>query len=820
MPSSLHFSVLFCLFAAAFTAPLFADSSPKSEINSENLKYLEKLIECDCSESEKTLRRKFADELGIYVNKESRDVDPVLLAFLYKELKHYRLPPPTILYISDDEHARLVEYGKKGDFNYLSIARNAGYKLFEQNAKGFQDLIEKNPDVLNTNKIVFKFDYTNTLAEQLMLELLSDGDLRDRFEKSRGIMLGLPAEHPRYAETKDFWAKEMVAIEKQFLDLPEHVVKQLALKRIIRASEHWKDNNEASGLYYQQQNWIILADSAFVDQKNAFGEKTILHEIGHSYWATQSKAFKRDFKKLNWTATGAKVNPGSFVTHYARKNVEEDFAESFAAYVHRPKLLKKRNRKKYDFLNKKVFTDTEYYSTAPGNASIGIDSDREDTGSPYLSGAPEKSIKLKMIDGNGAPQISGSILGVFDDGSGLKEISLELTPVHYKAKKSKVGIRLYANLIKSERGTLPLGNPMGLYELTSGYLDLRTLPADDYQVSTLAIIDKAGNSITLSAEEAESKMGSIQVHIPGLQIAEKIVELDDIYLSRDLVTVEPAGESADAYEFVVEIDTPHLRAINGVATSWFASGKGDDSVVFDSKKTSDHDPLLSKAGDPKVRFKIGFPKSLPANIYNLSAMRFVFAAEGQFAEQLVTADLTGYRNVRVELGKTAKTGPQLNIDVNKLQISEIRLEKSNSKSGIKNIHFEVPITGAQSDRLVLSVAVRTPSDQTLSEILVAKGSGTYGKTFEIKTFEDGTKVASFDFELAEGHEGGTYMVESFYVVDEYAGPYQAPRNGYVDFQRGHSIKTIKVLERGIRKTLVIDLPKPDEKKIPVRDQRL
>lgn len=62
-------------------------------------------------------------------------------------------------------------------------------------------------------------------------------------------------------------------------------------------------------------------------------ERTIAHEVGHSTyndmeWPPTSP------RHQEWEQLSTSSTPGEYVSEYARTSVQEDFAESYAAYIH------------------------------------------------------------------------------------------------------------------------------------------------------------------------------------------------------------------------------------------------------------------------------------------------------------------------------------------------------------------------------------------------------------------------------------------------------------------------------------------------------
>ncbi len=76
--------------------------------------------------------------------------------------------------------------------------------------------------------------------------------------------------------------------------------------------------------------------------------EAFLHEFGHHLWFTSmSQQDMSDFRTLYAESARAQ----SFVSDYAAVSVEEDFAEAFAYYEQKPKLLSKRDPEAAQFIS-------------------------------------------------------------------------------------------------------------------------------------------------------------------------------------------------------------------------------------------------------------------------------------------------------------------------------------------------------------------------------------------------------------------------------------------------------------------------------------
>jgi len=84
-------------------------------------------------------------------------------------------------------------------------------------------------------------------------------------------------------------------------------------------------------------------------------EETMVHEVGHNVYYNMGEQ-----NIASWDQLSANSKPEEYVSNYARTNVREDFAESYAAYVRDPQLLQEVSPQKYSFMQQQVFGGREY----------------------------------------------------------------------------------------------------------------------------------------------------------------------------------------------------------------------------------------------------------------------------------------------------------------------------------------------------------------------------------------------------------------------------------------------------------------------------
>jgi hypothetical protein len=85
-------------------------------------------------------------------------------------------------------------------------------------------------------------------------------------------------------------------------------------------------------------------------------KETITHEVGHNvYFNLLDERLREEWNKISINSA-----PNEFVSNYAKKDKQEDFAESYMTYVHDPKYLEAISPAKYEFMRQYVFKWREY----------------------------------------------------------------------------------------------------------------------------------------------------------------------------------------------------------------------------------------------------------------------------------------------------------------------------------------------------------------------------------------------------------------------------------------------------------------------------
>lgn len=88
-------------------------------------------------------------------------------------------------------------------------------------------------------------------------------------------------------------------------------------------------------------------------------ERTIAHEVGHGVWNDMGW-HELSPRQQAWGELSVNSAPDDYVSEYAKTDLHEDFAESYATYIHDPELLQEVSPDKYDFMRDHIFQGREY----------------------------------------------------------------------------------------------------------------------------------------------------------------------------------------------------------------------------------------------------------------------------------------------------------------------------------------------------------------------------------------------------------------------------------------------------------------------------
>ena len=198
---------------------------------------------------------------------------------------------------------------------------------------------------------------------------LIEGILQQRFGVSTRISDYLALTGELAGRFQPFRPGELLQIINSFEELPEgfHVIP--ALKYLIRRLDGTINSQYPEALALATGAYIEFMEKAFSRNSEISVQRLILHEKGHFiYWSVISPAIREAWHKLGgWYADAngywTTEKTTEFVSAYAHgKNPNEDFAETVAAFVTNPDILKSRSMAKYEFFRDAVMFGNSYVS--------------------------------------------------------------------------------------------------------------------------------------------------------------------------------------------------------------------------------------------------------------------------------------------------------------------------------------------------------------------------------------------------------------------------------------------------------------------------
>ncbi len=128
----------------------------------------------------------------------------------------------------------------------------------------------------------------------------------------------------------------------------------------------FKEYPTALAYYNTLTNEIRVGDYSRFDSDEGFLD-AIVHEVGHNEYNndfSENSANVERWNELHNNSLESYYTSGiGCVSDYAATDAEEDFAETYSAYIRDPELLKFHNMEKYNFMRDVVFDGREYRET-------------------------------------------------------------------------------------------------------------------------------------------------------------------------------------------------------------------------------------------------------------------------------------------------------------------------------------------------------------------------------------------------------------------------------------------------------------------------
>jgi Putative zinc-binding metallo-peptidase len=730
-------------------------------------------------------RKEFCDSQALSKNEfsksilkiEGRTPHPALLQTVIRLIEDFNIPGPFIFHFTDYVGPKKVWSLKLSTAHHIYFSKNAPDLLL-----GIElEKIEQEVCAPGSRgDKTFTINYTNTVIEQFLRNVATKESLASTLKKKTGWELrSLPGEK-YYDDEQEFRTEELVTLIKQLMDIPQEIFKKMKIKKLTR----WRygaplPEPDASAIYFVNEEKIIFSDSALMDQeKDVYGEGTILHEMGHAFWYGQSEQFKDKFSSISWSKNNGKwekLASGSsgFISEYSMKSPDEDFAEHFSGYIHHPERLRSSAPKKNEFLEKHAFSDVSYFTTVAENAKIKIDSPTPDTKPPWLEKDFISSYRLDVKARNDQSKISDIYFEVNkaqDDLSGIAPALITLT--HTQNKNYKIFIQ-----------TTPQKRPDGSFGLTASLIsDPKKLAPGNYLLGTLPLSDMAGNT------QYYESTGIPEVFIDGFMSLEDPSKQDIDVAKIRLDKLPPI----DGYPGLkVTLPIPYEENFDSIHLTWeFPTLEGKTVHVCGLSRNF---PCLmtERLGDQIVihnYFHKQYPNS-QVKLASLTINRKATENSAQDREYVTIPVNTPHLQTSIDTGKNYFD--LIDLEVNQMKLKAVT--KENKEGGNQNIEISIPLTNANAGKYYIMTTIRTPTGKSILDIVNENG---VNKGYVLD--EGGTKYLRFIVPLKKNPEDGIYMIESFRIKTEY------PRHKNLPLDQNRlSEKTIKLIERGIKRTFTI-----------------
>ena len=272
----------------------------------------------------------------------------------------------SVWYITDQEVIDDIQIAERNNIKFVTISRKA--------------FTYASPLVVTLDGVKGRF-YSKRLYGALVNFATNygyDKNAVDQLANSRfGIRFLIPNAELKqimgedFSNFQEFSASEKISILSMFEELPDGMHVQSNLKYLVRRIVG-QDNPTyppAAAIAWVGRKTIEFMQKAFGGSQYSDIQRLILHEKAHFMWEGLFDQKLRD----DWATTGgwfldptgasgwSTSNTTEFVSAYAHsKNPNEDMAESIAAYVVNPEILRSRSMKKFEFMRDRIMQGTRY----------------------------------------------------------------------------------------------------------------------------------------------------------------------------------------------------------------------------------------------------------------------------------------------------------------------------------------------------------------------------------------------------------------------------------------------------------------------------
>ena len=712
---------------------------------------------------------------------------PSLISTVSYLIDQYQVPGPLVLHFTNEVGPRKVWSSETNGEKHLYFAKNAVDLLL-----GIE--IEKVAKEVCapgwSGEKTFEVVYTNTVLEQFLRNANTREGLERYIRNKTGwVLRGKPGDS-HYDQEQDFRKEELVTLIKQIVDLPPEVISNFKLRRLCRYRMGARlPVASAKALYFRGEQLLLIGDEALMDDGiDLYGEGTVLHEFGHSYWYGISPSTRDSFVEISWRKKGSqwelkKQGSEGFISDYAMTKPEEDFAEHFSGFVHQPEYLKRTAPAKDSFFKREVFKDTSYFSTVAPNAKVHVASANPDTKNPWLdrSYAESYSASKRVLDpGTGATEVSVTVKGARDDLSGIAKILFTLE--HEKNPEYRVFVDLF-----------PETAPDGSTTLKGVVVtDPRKIAKGLYRPTTLGLRDLAGN------REYYKGGGLPGLELSGDLSAEALVK-ENVDFGKIHIESAPPIQGYPG----VRVTLPYFfrEGVDSIHTTWEfpdLEGKTTHVCSFRDRVRSNEVPCVSDATPGKpIQLLLYFHKQYPSSTIRLASFLIRFAGTGGFGKSDLSYAIPVGTLQAVSRIDTRETRlRQMDLGVNGMTLRSV--SAPNKEGGDQNIEFKIPLLNRSAGEFYIYATVRSPTGARISRVI----SETNLKPDYVIQREGSQEFLVFNMELKKNPENGEYLVEGFELKTKYEN--EQPRNPRLPLDLNElSTQKIKLLERGIRKSFTI-----------------
>ena len=721
----------------------------------------------------------------------------------------------------------------------------------------------KNPEKF-TRLIV---DYDNTLFDQLLTVLLEPEELIAYIETIYDIKLGPTpgSEHAKFTQPFKNRKGELVALLKILTDLSKPVVKAMHLTHIARLQNgvfiesddkvvegNEKDRDAATYISDQNFQGIYLSDGAFKSFR-VFGEGTIAHEFGHALWPALPLEVRRAFILISWRWAGStpptaldflqpksgdeawQIRGGAerteFITilpdrletdrPYAMTSPEEDFCESMAAFITLSNRLREQAPSKHAFFNKIIFPHREFGFTGNAEFSLYLEAAGEqDSEPPFLTvdSNIEEVIKIDVVDDADNPEyfrLVCTVTGVFDVGTGIKEICVSVKAPHDTGSWRQIKMKLSG---KDAPAGHCIDRALGKYSITSQPLSKRSQFDCVYGLYEFNALDNNGRRARFSTT------GHPGVDIPGeapvegrkrRKIGEEQLEarpethpLQERGQQQRIVVNALPGEVhpklGQAFGVELPIDTEDLAEVEIVVKD-----SKDQTINYGASYNQLADFIEISSPD-SLTMQLILPRQVEAGPASLTFISLKYRATDKLASERYSIPIENDLDnviMNVTLSEPDTTPPSLVSDLYRRDLVQLEEGERNQLDGTQNVKIRMPIQGIDNGH---QARVR-------AEAVYPKPAGSVGDASTDKPTETRTDFAS---------EGGRRRGVTFYYLEfpirrlpntgqfrlievevtEYVPPPRSIPKGFIGWRHDFQLHRLQIptANRAMRQDVFID----------------